>query len=136
MTWLKGYRIKRDTEPGLPCPHVPGWDEHHLPCHPTQAVCVTLFGSCFSHPQGSSHILAAGDTSKSKTRGKLWKTRHDQHVILCQCAQTQPKTSKSIRLGGISQLIWSSLPQHSGFHPTAMPSSRVSQEAAHTHWFH
>lgn len=74
--------MRKDAEPGLSSLHLASWDEHNLPCHLTQPVCATLFRSCCSPCQGSSHVFAAGDTSKSKILGKLWQTRCGQHVML------------------------------------------------------
>lgn len=119
---LKGYHASKGMQ-SLAFP-IYIWDKHHLPCHPTQVVCITLFGSCCSHSQGSSCVLAADDTTKSKVCGKLWRTRHNQFSAGVLSHNLKPSRASGWEVFPSSCGPGEIAPQHSGFHPTAMPSSR------------
>lgn len=72
--------MERDAEPGLWSLCLTSWDEHNLPCHLIQPVCVALSRSCCSHPKAAATFWLLVTPAKAEPWAS-WQTRHGQQVI-------------------------------------------------------
>lgn len=133
--WHDMSHMKRDAEPGLSSLDVTSWDEHNLPCHLTQPVCATLFRSCCSHPKAAATFWLLVTPVKAKSWASFLADKaQPARNVAADVLTHHPKPPRAAGLEEFPSLCGprKTQPPHRGFPLTAMPSSQVSQEAAHT----